>query len=290
MTTTLTPTLTAPKPRFSSPGLERGLLLFPLPVLLLVFYVLPFLGVVGWSFSLPTPGIEQYERIATDPAIHDMLWRTLRLCMTVSCLALLIGYLLAYCWVFSPPFWQRVVEICIFIPFWISVLVRAFGWLIALRSNGVVNDSLMALGLVDHPLQLTRNELGVVIGMLHFMIPYALFPLLSSMRQLDQRVLLASRGLGASALRTFWQVLLPQTLPGLLGAFIMVFVFCLGFFITPVLLGGGQTVMIAEYVFLQMFQTSNWGLGAALSLVLLALVSALIWLLLRITRVNRLVS
>ena len=269
--------------------LERNLLLFPLP-LLVVFYLLPFFGVVGWSFTLPEPGLDQYQRIATDPAIHDMLWRTLRLCLTVSVLALLIGYLLAYCWVFSPPFWQRVVEICVFIPFWISVLVRAFGWLIALRSNGVVNDSLMALGLVDHPLQLTRNELGVVIGMLHFMIPYALFPLLSSMRQLDQRVLLASRGLGASALRTFWQVLLPQTLPGLLGAFIMVFVFCLGFFITPVLLGGGQTVMIAEYVFLQMFQTSNWGLGAALSLVLLALVSALIWLLLRITRVNRLVS
>ncbi|MFC5694663.1 ABC transporter permease [Pseudomonas sp. GCM10022186] len=273
-----------------SANLERSLLLIPLPLLLVVFYLLPFLGVVGWSFTLPEPGIEQYQRIATDPAIHDMLWRTLRLCLTVSTLALVIGYLLAYCWVFSPPFWQRMVEICIFIPFWISVLVRAFGWLIALRGNGVLNGGLMGLGLIDSPLQLTRNETGVVIGMLHFMIPYALFPLLSSMRQLDQRVLLASRGLGAGALRTFWQVLLPQTVPGLLGAFIMVFVFCLGFFITPVLLGGGQTVMIAEYVFLQMFQTSNWGLGAALSVVLLALVSALIWLLLRITRVNRLVG
>ncbi|MDH4607165.1 ABC transporter permease [Pseudomonas sp. BN102] len=273
-----------------SANLERSLLLIPLPLLLVVFYLLPFLGVVGWSFTLPEPGIEQYQRIATDPAIHDMLWRTLRLCLTVSSLALIIGYLLAYCWVFSPPFWQRMVEICIFIPFWISVLVRAFGWLIALRGNGVLNGGLMGLGLIDSPLQLTRNETGVVIGMLHFMVPYALFPLLSSMRQLDQRVLLASRGLGAGAFRTFWQVLLPQTLPGLLGAFIMVFVFCLGFFITPVLLGGGQTVMIAEYVFLQMFQTSNWGLGAALSVVLLALVSALIWLLLRITRVNRLVG
>ncbi|AZC15771.1 MULTISPECIES: ABC transporter permease [Pseudomonas] len=270
--------------------LERSLLLVPLPLLLVLFYLLPFIGVVSWSFTLPEPGIEQYQRIASDPAIHDMLLRTLRLCLTVSLLALVIGYLLAYCWVFSPPFWQRMVEICVFIPFWISVLVRAFGWLIALRSNGVINDSLLSLGWIEHPLQLTRNELGVVIGMLHFMIPYALFPLLSSMRQLDQRVLLASRGLGAGALRTFWQVLLPQTLPGLLGAFIMVFVFCLGFFITPVLLGGGQTVMIAEYVFLQMFQTSNWGLGAALSLVLLALVSALIWLLMRITRVNRLVG
>ena len=287
---TMTLTLSKPKTRFSSPALERSLLLFPLPVLLLIFYVLPFIGVVGWSFSLPTPGLDQYERIATDPAIHDMLWRTLRLCLTVSVLALVIGYLLAYCWVFSPPFWQRVVEICIFIPFWISVLVRAFGWLFALRSNGVLNNGLMDMGLIDQPLQLSRNEIGVVIGMLHVMIPYAVFPLLSSMRQLDQRILMASRGLGAGPLRTFWQVLLPQTLPGVLGAFIMVFVFCLGFFITPVLLGGGQTVMIAEYVFLQMFQTSNWGLGAALSVVLLLLVSALIWVLLKMTRVNRLVG
>ena len=153
---TMTLTLSKPKPRFSSPALERSVLLLPLPVLLLIFYVLPFLGVVGWSFSLPTPGIEQYERIATDPAIHEMLWRTLRLCLTVSCLALLIGYLLAYCWVFSPPFWQRVVEICIFIPFWISVLLgggvvviySAIGGMWSLTLTDIVQFIIKTVGLM----------------------------------------------------------------------------------------------------------------------------------------------
>lgn len=270
--------------------LKLALLLAPLPLVLLLFYVLPFAGVVGWSFSLPTPGIEQYQRIASDPAIHDVLWRTFRLCTTVSVVSLLIAYLMAYCWVYSPPFWQRMVEICVFIPFWLSVLVRAFGWLIALRSNGLLNGWLQALGITSEPLQLTRNELGVVIGMVHFMVPFALFPLVSTMRRLDPRVLLAARGLGAGQLHTFWSIFVPQTIPGILGAFIIVFVFCLGFFITPAILGGGQTVMVAEYVYLQMFQTSNWGLGAALSVVLLALVAGLIWALLRMTRVDKLVG
>lgn len=270
--------------------LKLGALLLPLPIVLFVFYVLPFLGVLGWSVTLPEPGIEQYQRIMTDPAIHDVLWRTFRLCTTVSVISLVIAYLMAYCWVYSPPFWQRVVEICVFIPFWLSVLVRAFGWLIALRSNGLLNDWLQYLGITSEPLQLTRNELGVVIGMVHFMVPFALFPLVSTMRRLDPRVPLAARGLGAGQMRTFWSIFVPQTIPGILGAFIIVFVFCLGFFITPAILGGGQTVMVAEYVYLQMFQTSNWGLGAALSVVLLALVSGMIWALLRMTRVDKLVG
>ncbi|MNM99981.1 Putrescine transport system permease protein PotH [compost metagenome] len=219
-----------------------------------------------------------------------MLWRTFRLCTTVTLVSVAIAYLMAYCWVFSSPFWQRMVEICVFIPFWLSVLVRAFGWLIALRSNGMLNGWLQSLGIISEPLQLTRNELGVVIGMVHFMVPFAIFPLVSTMRRLDPRVLLAARGLGAGQLRTFWNIFVPQTVPGVLGAFIIVFVFCLGFFITPAILGGGQTAMVAEYVYLQMFQTSNWGLGAALSVVLLALVSGLIWALLRMTRVDKLVG
>ena len=165
--------------------------------------------------------------------------------------------------------------------------MRTFGWLIALRGNGLLNSWLMASGLIDSPLSLVRNETGVIIGMVHFMIPFAFFPILSSMRQIDQRTLLAARGLGASRVRAFFSVFVPQTLQGVCGAFIMVFVFCLGFFIVPVLLGGGQTVMIAEYIFLQMFQTSNWGLGAALSVILLLLVLLLTWLLLKITRVDR---
>jgi putative spermidine/putrescine transport system permease protein len=274
----------------NSATVKRAALIAPLPLFLLLLYGLPLAGVMGWSVTLPTPGLEQYRQVATDSSIRDVLLRTFRLCLTTTVLAVAIGYLLSYCWVFASRPWQRVVELAVFVPMWISVLVRAFGWLIALGNDGILNAWLMGIGLIHEPLQMTRNEFGVVIGMVHFMVPYAIFPLASSMRQLDRRTLLAARGLGAGGLRTFWAVLVPQTLPGLLGAFLIVFVFCLGFFITPAILGGGQTAMIAEYVYLQMFQTNNWGLGAALSVTLLAFIGLMAALLMRASRINKLVN
>ena len=265
----------------------KQLMLWPLPILLALFYLLPFFGVVGWSVMLPAPGLGNYQQVLTDGELHRVLWRTLRICLIVALVALTLAYLLAYVYVFSAPRWQRLVELGVFLPFWLSVLVRTFGWLIALRSNGPLNQWLQALGLISAPLQLTRNEVGVAIGMVNFMVPFAFFPLLTTMRRVDPRVLLAARGLGASRLRSFFWIFLPQTVSGLLGAFIMVFVFCVGFFVIPVLLGGGQTVMVAEYIFLQMFQTSNWGLGAALSVVLLAGVALLCGVLVKVTRVDR---
>ncbi|QBQ98846.1 ABC transporter permease [Paraburkholderia pallida] len=273
-----------------SSSVKRALLIVPLPVFLLLLYGLPLAGVIGWSVTLPVPGLDQYRQVVSDASIREVMVRTLRLCMTTTVVAVAIAYLLSYCWVFASRPWQRVVEIAVFVPMWISVLVRAFGWLIALGSDGVVNGLLMHLGLISEPLQMTRNEFGVVIGMVHLMVPFAVFPLASSMRQVDRRTLLAARGMGANGLRTFWAVLVPQTLPGILGAFLIVFVFCLGFFITPAILGGGQTTMIAEYVYLQMFQTNNWGLGAALSVSLLAFIGVLAALMMRATRSNRLVN
>ena len=262
----------------------HGLLFWPVPLLIALFYALPFLGVVSWSVSLPELGLDQYARIATDANVHDVLWRTLRICALVTTIAIVLAYLLAYTYSFSTPAWRWVIELGVLLPFWLSVLVRTFGWLIALKNNGPVNQWLQASGLIDAPLQLTRNELGVVIGMVHFLVPFAFFPLLQSFKRLDGKVLLAARGMGASRLRTFFEVFLPQTVPGIIGAFIIVFVFALGFFIIPVLLGGGRTVMIAEYIFMQMFQTSNWGLGAALSVLLLAVVSLLAWCLVKISK------
>ncbi len=273
-----------------SSTVKRALMVVPLPALLLLLYGLPLAGVIGWSFTLPVPGLDQYRQVVSDASIREVMGRTLRLCMTTTVVAVAIAYLLSYCWVFASRPWQRVIEIAVFVPMWISVLVRAFGWLIALGSDGIVNGVLMHLGLIQEPLQMTRNEFGVVIGMVHLMVPFAVFPLSSSMRQVDRRTLLAARGMGAKGLRTFWTVLVPQTVPGILGAFLIVFVFCLGFFITPAILGGGQTAMIAEYVYLQMFQTNNWGLGAALSVSLLVFIGVLAALMMRVTRANRQVN
>lgn len=263
-------------------------LLLPLPLFLLVSYGIPFLGVVSWSVTLPEPGLANYVQLTTDPSVQRVLLRTFRICVAVTLVAVTAAYLLAYVYVRSSQRLRLLIELCVLLPFWISVLIRAFGWLALLRSNGFLNTWLMSLGAIDAPLMMVRNEIGVVIGMVHFMIPFAVFPIAASLRQLDERVLLAARGLGASRLRSFWTVLLPMTAPGILGATLIVFVFALGFFITPAILGGGRAVMAAEYAYLQMFQTAQWGLGAALAVVLIAVVAILVALLLRVIRIEKL--
>jgi putative spermidine/putrescine transport system permease protein len=126
-----------------------------------------------------------------------------------------------------------------------------------------------------------RNEFGVVVGMVHFLIPFAVFPIAASMRNLDERVLMAARSMGASRARVFWQVFVPMTRAGILGAMLLVFVFSLGFFITPAILGGGRSVMVAELIYLRLFQAPNWGLAAAMSVILMVGVGLLIALMLR---------
>jgi putative spermidine/putrescine transport system permease protein len=166
------------------------------------------------------------------------------------------------------------------------VLTRAFGWLALLSTKGLINTWLQDLGFIGEPLTLVRNEFGVIVGMTHFLIPFAVFPLASSMRSLDERVFLAARGMGATAIRIFWSVFVPMTFSGIVGATLMVFVFALGFFVTPAILGGGRSIMAAELIYLRMFQSPDWGLGAAISVTLVVIVGVLMGLLFRYARLG----
>ena len=265
-------------------------LLAPLPLFIATAYLVPFLGVVRWSVTLPEVGLGQYVRVFTDPVVLSVMMRTLRVCVLVTLFTVAIAYVLSFVAMFGGRTARTIVTFGVLIPFWISTLTRAFGWLALLFNRGIVNTALMDLGVVDFPLTLVRNELGVVIGMTHFLVPFAVLPLTSSMRQIDGRVLMAARGMGAGRVRTFWAVLMPMTTPGILGAAIITFIFALGFFITPAILGGGRSVMIAEFIYVQTFQTVNWGLAGAISVVLVAAMALLMALLLRLTRVERLVG
>jgi len=256
----------------------------PLIVFLALVYIVPFLGVAGWSVSLPTPGVRQYERIAADPFILSVFVRTFRICAIVTIASVAAAYAIAYVWVRGTRLQRRLTELCILIPFWISILTRAYGWLALLSSRGLVNGWLKASGLIDSPLQLASSEFAVILGMTHALIPFAAFPLASAMRAVDQRVLLAARGLGASRLRVFWQVFVPMTASGVIGAALIVFVFSLGFFVTPALLGGGRSVMAAELIYIRMFQSPDWGLGAAISVTLVLIVALLMAALFRFAR------
>ena len=265
-------------------------LIAPLPLFLALTYALPFFGVIRWSFTLPEPGMTQYARVFTDPIVQTVFVRTLRVCLIVTVLTTIAAYAMSYVWVFGSRTVRIMVEFFILIPFWISTLTRAFGWLALLYNRGIINSSLQGLGFIGEPLVLVRNEFGVVVGMTHFLIPFAVLPLASSMRHIDRRVLMAARGMGSTRLRTFWSIFVPMTMPGIIGASIITFIFSLGFFITPAILGGGRSVLIAEFIYVQTFQTVNWGLAGAISVVLVLAVGALIVLFLRLTRVDKLVG
>lgn len=266
-----------------------ALLTAPLLLFLAVAYVWPFLGVVTWSFTLPEPGLGQYGALLTDPLVQSVFVRTLRICVIVTIASVVFAYAIALVWVRGTPTQRMIAEFCILIPFWISVLTRAFGWVALLANRGLINTWLQSIGFISEPLALVRNEFGVIVGMTHFLTPFAVFPLASAMRNLDDRVLLAARGLGASRTRTFWTIFVPMTASGIIGAALIVFVFALGFFVTPAILGGGRSVMVAELVYLRIFQSPDWGLGAAISVVLVLFVGVLLALVFRYVRPRQMV-
>ncbi len=268
-----------------APQIPRALLLTaPLLGFLGLAYVVPLLGVARWSVVLPTPGFGHYEALLTDPLVRSVFLRTFRICAVVTAASVIAAYAICYVWVRGTPTQRLLAEFCILIPFWISLLTRAFGWVALLSNRGLINTWLQATGLIDDPLPLGQNEFAVILGMTHFLIPFAVFPIASAMRAVDERVLLAARGLGAGRARVFWSVFVPMTRSGLIGAAMIVFVFALGFFVTPAILGGGRSVMIAELVYIRIFQSPDWGLGAAISVVLVLIVGVLLAVLFRLVR------
>jgi ABC-type glycerol-3-phosphate transport system permease component len=189
-----TPTLASSRPDFQRslrPGLPSGAAPTrfdvrhsaitpadrPASDVLVLAYLIPFLGVMRWSVTLPEPGLQNYRTALTDPLVQAVLWRTFRICALVTVISVAAAYMLALIWVRGGPAARLAVELCILIPFWISVLTRAFGWLALLSNRGLVNNWLQSLGVCRlNRSTLVRNEFGVVVGMVHFLIPFAVFP------------------------------------------------------------------------------------------------------------------
>jgi len=247
-----------------------ALFVVPLLAVLVVLYAYPLAMVLWISVSDPAFGLGNYEKLFTAAGIQRMLWTTLKLCLITSAIAMVMGYVVAYALVHVGERQRTLMWLFILIPFWVSVLARTFSWLILLHDNGVINDALRAWGLTTEPVELVRNQFGVVVGMVHYMVPYAVLPLYAAMRGIDPRTVAAARGLGAGPFNAFLRVFLPLSLPGIVAAGVLVFILTLGFFVTPAILGGGKTMMIAEYVSVQILQTVRWGIGSMLAVVLVA--------------------
>lgn len=273
-------------------GLSSSLayvLLAVVPLLVLtVFYLYPLTRVLLISFTEPEIGLGNYRHVFGSSVVRNVLSTTAWLCTISSVLSIAVGYLLAYVITHISGRWQRWMIMIVLLSFWVSILIRAFSWIALLQTRGVINTWLIAAGVIDQPIPLIRNELGVVIGMVHYMIPFAVLPLLANMRTIDPRYVLAARGLGASPFRAFYSVFLPLSLPGLISASILVFIFSIGFYVTPALLGGGRVTMVAEYIALQINETLAWGQGTALASSLLAVVFVLMLILGRVFKFRKL--
>lgn len=271
------PARTTPRTRgwFARPDPAWWLVL-PLMLLIGLLYLLPLVDMLSLSVTEPEPGLANFERVLTARGPVRVLLTTLRICAITTVITVTLGFCVAAAMARAEGIHQRLLVVCVLVPLWISVLVRGFSWLALLGDTGLVNGWLIQSGLAEEPVQFVRNETGVVIGMVHYLLPYGILPIFSVLRGMDQRLLFASRSLGAPTRTTFFRVYLPLALPGVFAAMVIVFVFGLGFYVTPALLGGGRVVMLAESVSVSVLTTARWGLGAAQAVVLLVLTLTLI--------------
>lgn len=260
----------------------------PAVILIGAMFCLPVLQILALSFTEPRVGLENYVALATDPLYLHIIATTLRICAWTTSVAVILGYAVAYVMANVTDRVRGWMMIFLLVPFWLSVLVRAFAWSFLLTRNGFVNATLMALGIISQPLHLLYTETGVIIGMIHYMLPYAVLPMLTTMVGIDKSLVVAARSLGAGPVKTFLRVWLPLSLPGVMAAIVLVFIMSLGFFITPALLGGGKTVMIAQYIQFGISETMNWGIAAAFATALLVAVMLSLVLASRTMRIKNL--
>jgi putative spermidine/putrescine transport system permease protein len=264
------------------------LIVLPALLMLLVLYFVPLGNVLLTSVTDPKPGLGNYGLLFTSEAVHKTLMTTVRIAAITTACALLLGYAVAYAMRAATSRRHRLMLFCVLLPFWISVLVRSFAWLTILGPQGPINAALMGLGVIDEPLALSRNETGVLIAMVHVMLPYAILTLYANMRGIDAGLVSAARSLGASRFQAFRMVFLPLTRPGLIGAATLVFILSLGFYVTPAILGGGRVLMVAQYTAFQINETMRWGLGTMLAASLMIAVLGTLWALSRVIDVKRL--
>jgi ABC-type spermidine/putrescine transport system permease subunit I len=245
----------------------------PALLVVLVLLCLP----IGWLFWLSfigeqgQPTLQNFTRIWTEGAYVRIFVTTFEVAALVTGVCLLLGYPVAYCLAQLPRRWSGILMLCVLVPFWTSLLVRTYAWLVLLQRKGLINSALVDLGITDQAIPLVHNLTGTVIGMVHIMLPFLVLPLYAAMRTIEPSYVRAAASLGASPTRAFWQVFFPLSLPGLIAGLVLTFILCIGFYITPAVLGGGKVQMIAQRIENSVNLYPTWGPASALGVVLLLL-------------------
>ena len=257
----------------------RAWLILPACLLLMAAFILP----VGWllarAFTFPQMGMQNFELLWERPVYLHVMGNTLFISAVVTPIVLLLGFPVAHAMANGPARLRRWLVFLVLVPFWTSLLVRSLATMILLQRHGPLNSFLLGVGLVDEPLPLLYNMMGLLAGSVQILLPFVIFPLYSAMARIDPSFMQAAMTLGASPARAFARVYLPLTLPGLMTGATLVFISTLGYYVTPALLGGARQQMIAQMIQDQIAQFGNWGVAGALSLLLLSATGALLLLL-----------
>lgn len=251
---------------------QAFLLALPASLALLVFFILP----MGYILvqTLLENGTADFREFFTDPFYLDILWTTLRVSLVSTAVSLLLGYPTAYYMARTTSRLKKVMVIVILFPFLVSAVVRSYGWMVILGTNGLLNQLLMGLGLISEPLRLLNTEAAVIIGMIHLLIPYMILSLVGVLQSIDPNVEYAAYSLGASPMTTFRKVVFPLSTPGIISGCVLVFTMSMTSYVTPKLLGGSKFRMMATMVVQEINVNFDWGAASAISYILLAVILA----------------
>jgi putative spermidine/putrescine transport system permease protein len=256
------------------PGPAGAAYVAPLFLFMLLAFNVPIILMLSWSIAAPPDVLAHYAQIFERAVYLKVLGNTFRIALIATAVCVVLGYPLAY-WMRSlSPGRQLIALALVVLPFWVSILVRTYAWIVILGNDGVVNRALQGLGLVGAPVSFLYNQFGVILGTVNILLPFLVLPLFAAMLKVDERLLQAAASLGASERTVFWRVFFPLTVPSLAAGAILVLILTLGFFITPAILGGGRVPMIANMLDLLINRLPRWELAAAISTVLLILTLA----------------
>jgi putative spermidine/putrescine transport system permease protein len=236
-----------------------------------LFFLLPVGLIAAQSFLDPDFTLAFYQRLATVPEYTTVLWISIKIGLISTVFTMLAGYPVAYLLAIARPGARAPMTALILLPFWTNILVRCYAWMLVLQTKGLVNTALIDwFGVIASPLPLLFNLTGVIIGMVHYLLPIAILTLYAGLKSIDLRLVRAAQGLGANPVRAFLEVFVPLSLPPARATTMLIFVLSLGFYVTPALLGGRSEITIAMLVSTYFSDALNWGFGSALAVLLLA--------------------
>lgn len=248
--------------------LSALLMLLPLLLIYAFVFVQPVFEVLSKSVLTPEFSLEHYQYIFADTLYLGVMWRTVRVGCLVTAICLLVGYPVASLMARSSGWKLVAISVCVLVPLWLSILVRSYSWVVLLSRNGLITSALRDWGIIGSKTQLMFTDGAVILAMVHVLLPFMIMPIYSTLKSIPDDYDYAAQSLGASPLRAFAEVKFKLSLPGVFSGAVLVFVQCLGFFITPQLVGGPGSALISMLISREVTVGNNWGLASALSVLI----------------------